>query len=521
MEVKKSDKLTRREIMKALATIPVLGYFAFAFKNNITQKLNDVENTNDFLEVLGIKSLDAPKGKLLPATGTDSKTLRIGLVGNGWRGERLLYLLGFAHPDVIKKNTINGKYTKQFQDYLNQEDLNVEISGICDTFDVHTQRGVEISLNDIHQKGKGSIPKPAKIYPSYRDMIADDSIDAVIIATPDHMHALIAISAAKAGKHVYLEKPMTHSIEEAVALRDTIKSSGVVFQLGHENRQQMSFKIARELYRKGILGDVSMVHTYTNRSGLFGAWIRDHAFDHDLGNEKNINWKEFIGHAPWHDFDFKRYFSWQRYSDYGTSVTGNDFTHRYDCVNQILGLGIPESVNAMGGQYYYKDHGDMPDVFSAIFSYPGRELNLIYDATLTNGIYRQSRIIGSEATMDVDSAIFLYKDGQSQRYKNINIDPSDPMYYYAPSSDVDAVTSATSRQYMKGGWGSTFIDGKVIDASFLHLKEWIDAIRGQGMPSCNIDAGFEEAVTFNLANLAYQHGKPVKWDRIHEKAIIG
>ena len=67
-----------------------------------------------------------------------------------------------------------------------------------------------------------------------------------------------------------------------------------------------------------MLGDVSMVQTYTNRSGLFGAWIRDDAFDYNMGHRGNINWEEFIGNAPWHEFDLKRYFSWQRFSDYGT-----------------------------------------------------------------------------------------------------------------------------------------------------------------------------------------------------------
>jgi predicted dehydrogenase len=314
---------------------------------------------------------------------------------------------------------------------------------------------------------------------------------------------------------------MTHSIEEAVALRNTIKETGVIFQLGHENRQQMSFKMAREMYKKGVFGTVSMVQTYTNRNTPFGAWIRDDAFDHKLGSQSNINWKEFLGNAPWQEFDLKKYFSWQRYSDFGTSVTGNDFSHKYDSVNQVLGLGIPETVVALGGQYYYKDHGDMPDVLNAIFSYPERGLTMTYDGTLKNGIYRQSHILGSEATMDIDNAIMLYKDDNSVRYKDIDADSSSPLYYYAPSGDIDAVSSATSRAYMKGGYGPTFIDGKLIDATFLHVKEWVDAIRGQGKTSCDIDAGFEEAVTFNLANLAYEHKKPVKWDKVNEKAIIG
>ena len=352
-------------------------------------------------------------------------------------------------------------------------------------------------------------------------MVSSDEIDAIVIATADHSHAPIAIAAAKAGKHVYLEKPMTHSVEEAVELKNTIKSTGVVFQLGHENRQQMSFKIARELYRKGAMGNVSMVQTYTNRNSAFGAWIRDEAFDHHLGNKGNINWEEFLGNAPKSEFDLKKYFSWQRYSDYGTSVMGNDFTHWYDCVNQILSLGIPETVVALGGQYYYKNHGDMPDVLNAIFSYPEKGLTLTYDGTLVNQVTRQSRILGSEATMDIDGAILMYKDRHSEKFKDVKIAPSGPLYFYAPSTDLDAVSTATSKAYIKGGYGPTFIDGKVLDTTFLHVKEWVDAIRGHGKTSCNIDEGFEEAVTFNLANLAYVHKKPVRWDAVNEKAIIG
>ncbi len=519
MEKKKTYTISRRDTIKALATLPVLGYFTYAFNSRLTEVSEGA--AEEYLEKLKITRLEATEEKLLPPTGNDGNRIRFGLVGNGWRGEQLLKSLGYAHPDFVDKHTVNGKFDRKLKEFLNQEDLNVEFTAVCDTFEVHAQRGVEISLNEIGPGGKKDNPTKAKVFSSYRDMIASDEIDAIIIATADHTHAQIAMEAAKAGKHVYLEKPMTHSIEEAVALRDTIKSTGVVFQLGHENRQQMSFKIANELFRKGAFGEVNMVQVYTNRNSLFGAWIRDDAFDHKLGNKDNINWEEFLGNAPWNEFDFQRYFSWQRYSDYGTSITGNDFSHQYDCMNQVLNLGIPETVVAMGGQYYYKHHGDMPDVFNAIFNYPERGLTMTYDGTLKNEAYRPSRILGSEGTMDVDRAILMYKDLYSDRYKDIEIDPTAPLYYYDPTSEIDAISSATSKSYMKGGYGPTFLDGKMIDATFLHLKEWVDAIRGHGKTSCGIDEGFEEAVTFNLANLAFDHQKTVRWDKINEKAIIG
>jgi len=520
MEERKSNKISRRDTLKALATIPVLGCFAYAYNANSSKvKIKEEQN---YLKKLKINKLEATDEKLFPPTGNSGNRIRFGLVGNGWRGEQLLKSLGYIHPDYVKDSTTaDGKPDKGFQKFLDQEDLNVEFAGVCDTFDVHTRRGVEISANDVHPGGRKYNIKPAKVFSSYRDMIKSDDIDAIIIATADHTHAQIAIAAAKAGKPVYLEKPMTHSIEEAKELRNVIKSTGIVFQLGHENRQQMSFKIAKELYRKGAFGDVNMVQVYTNRNTIFGAWIRDEAFDHKLGNKDNINWKEFIANTPDCEFDFQKYFSWQRYSEYGTGITGNDLTHQYDSMNQILGLGIPETVIATGGQYYYKTHGDMPDVFNAVFNYPEKGLTLTYDGTLKNETYRPSRILGSEGTIDVDRALLMYKDRHSKRYQDLKIDPSDPLYYYDPQNDLDAVTSASTKIYLKGGYGPTFIDGKVVDTTLLHLKEWVDAIRGKGKTSCGIDEGFEESVTYNLANLAYDHKKMVTWDKVNEKAIIG
>ncbi len=515
------NSILRRDFLKGLATVPFLGVFVVGFKDNLDKTIT--EKNIDYQKRLGIDELSAPKEKLLPPTGSSNNRLRIGLVGNGWRGDSLLQRLGYYHPDFIEQNKVNGRLTERFLTTRMWDDLNVELTGICDTFSVHAKRGSESISREVilNESGNGNkISKAIKIYLNYRDMIASGNIDAIVIATPDHTHAPIAIEAAKAGIHIFLEKPMTHSIEEAVELRDAVKSSGVVFQLGHENRQQMSFKIAREMYQKGVMGEVSMVETFTNRNSEDGAWIRTRKFDH-LGNTGTIDWHEFLGNAPLQEFDSKRYFNWHRYSEYGTGVTGNQFSHVYDCINQILDLGIPESVVATGGQYYYKNHGDMPDVMNAVFNYPERKLTLTYNCSLKNEIYRSSRILGSEATMDVDKAILLYKDSQSERYREFKFKSDEPFYYYAPGKDIDATTSATAKQYIRGGYGPTYIDGKAIDTTYLHLKEWIDSIRGQNQPSCNIDLGFEEAVTFNLANLAFKHQKTVRWDKENNKAVIG
>lgn len=518
MEKTKNHQIFRRDFLKGLTALPFLGYFGLGFKDNIDKEI--LGKQEDPKEILKINSFDVFEEKLSPPSGNENNRLRIGLIGLGWRGEGLLNSLGYFHPEYVEKMKADNLYDRWSPYEKGHENLFIDITGICDTFSIHAKRGMEIARNDVRREKSD---QSLQMYANYRELIASDDIDAVIIATPDHMHVPIAIEAAKAGKHIYLEKPMAHSIQDAIELRNTIKETGVVFQVGHENRQQMSFKLGHELYQKGVLGTVSMVQTYTNRNSVFGAWIRERKFDH-LGTPGNINWKEFLGKAPWVEFDAKRYFNWQRYNDYGTGMTGNDFSHTYDCINQVLELGIPESVTALGGQYYYNvGKDDMPDIFNAIFSYPERGLTMTYDGTLKSGIYRQSRILGSESTMDIDRSIMLYKDTYTERFKDVAANSDDPFYYYAPNTNanVDGVSSATSKSYFKSGYGPTFIDGKVIDATFLHLKEWVDVIRTQGKTSCNEDAGFEESVTFNMANVSYALKKPVSWDKTNETIKVG
>ena len=179
------------------------------------------------------------------------------------------------------------------------------------------------------------------------------------------------------------------------------------------------------------------------------------------------------------------------FSEYGTGFIGNDFSHQYDCINQVLGVGIPESVIALGGQYYYKNCGDMPDVMNAVFHYPKRGLTLTYDGTLKNGIYRGKLYHGGPKLPCISISGLKY-------LRMIIRFATRIMEWIPPNPSIFTVVVLRWMQsplqqhghIIKGGYGATYIDGKVIDASFLHVKEWIDAIRNQTETSCNIDQGF-------------------------------
>ncbi|MDX1315211.1 MAG: Gfo/Idh/MocA family oxidoreductase, partial [Eudoraea sp.] len=504
------NKYSRRDVLKGLAGLPFLGYFANRFY--ASQKESASLPEVDWSE-FGISEYD-PEIIQVAGNTVPGKKIRIGVVGYGGRGDYIFRALGYASDEWAKNYMNKGKPSSLLKNFLDQDDLNVEITGVCDTYGPRAERGATNAATTI-RAGGAKPGKPAKIYPSYKDMLADDQLDAIMIQTPDHLHAKMAIDAANAGKHIYLEKPMCQTAEEAKELRDTIKKTGVVFQVGHQNRQQASYKKAKEIVGKGILGPVSLIETFTNRNTDHGAWIRGIPDD---ANETNVNWKEFLGDKPWREYDPDMYFNWQKWFEFGTGPAGNQFTHEFDGVNQVMDLGIPESVIATGGNYYFKDPRNIPDVFNVVFHYPQKGLSLTYDCTLRNSNQRPMTFMAEEGTMKVGVTLSVYPDSRSTKFKEFKDNTSAPIFAYNPKSlAVDAVASATSRSYFESGFGYTYNKGERIDCAYLHVKEWLNSIRTGAEPSCNIDRGFEETVTFYMANLAYLEKRVVKWDPVNEK----
>lgn len=513
MNERRSKRFSRRDIIKGLSTIPVLGIFServyskFKFDSgNRVKKLPDLEVSSSAESII-------PSANLI----SDGKKLRIGLVGNGMRGPQIFRAMGYYDEDKWNVNIEkNGDITAEMQNFLNQDDFKIEITGVCDTYAPRAELAAKVAQTSKRAGGTIAQSEP-KIYPTYREMLDDDNLDAIVILTPDHWHARMAMGAAKAGKHIYLEKPMCQTAEEAKLLRTIIRETGVTLQVGHQNRQQASYIKAREIVDKGILGDVSIVETYTNRNNDHGAWIRRIPEEAD---ESNINWKEFIGEKEFVEFDLDRYFNWQKWFEYGTGPAGNQFTHEFDCVNQVMDLGIPNRVTAIGGNFYFKDPRDIPDVLNCTLEYPDKNLILTYDCTLRSSKQRDKTFLGTDASMEVNVGVAIYPDRQSERYKEYKIAGDELIFAYHPKADVaDAVTSATARYYHERGFGYTYHKGQRIDATYLHMKEWLHSIRTGRQPSCNINRGFEETVTFYMANLAYRENRVVSWDAAREEII--
>jgi predicted dehydrogenase len=375
---------------------------------------------------------------------------------------------------------------------------------------------------NIHRQGsKGKMGNMPKRYSNYIDLINADDIDAVIIATPDHWHGPMAIAAAEAGKHVYVEKPMTWTVEETYAVRKAVKDNNVVFQLGHQGRQTESYYKAREAIEKGLLGKITLIEVTTNRNDPNGAWVYP---IHEEASENTIDWEQFLGRAPRHPFSPERFFRWRCWWDYSTGLSGDLLTHEYDAMNQVLELGIPHSATSSGGIYYFKDGRTVPDVLHTVFEYPDRDLSMVYSATLASNRKRGRVIMGHDASMELGHDLLIKADPRSTRYrekidKGI-IDPELPLFTWSPGmKNVDAVTSPTEQYFAGRGLLYTYRGGKWEDPTHLHIREWLNCIRNGGTTSCNIDLGFEEAMTAHMGTIAYKENRKVYWDEENEKII--
>ena len=503
----KSTSVKRRDFLKGLTALPVFGAFIAAF---LAKQEHDRSNKSSMFEELGIKIETDPLKSV--NSSKPGKQIRLGVIGVGSRGTSILESLGYAIPGETYSET--------------QKDLNVLMTGICDVYDTAAEKALEMSQFNRYLKESAQLPKP-KRFKHYQEMLTSKDIDAVIIATPDHWHARMAIDAAQAGKHIYCEKCLTRTIEEVYQVRDTINQSKIVFQYGHQNRQQDSYKIAKQIIDKNILGKITVVKTHTNRNTPRGAWVRH--LNKKIEADK-LDWDQWLGSAPKTELTPSRFYGWQKFFEYSGGLPPHMFSHEYDAINQVMNLGIPSSVVATGGIYYWKDDRNTPDVMQALFEYPQKDLMLTYDATLASsstGEYESGakvkEILGSDAWMKLGMNIYVVPDRHSKSYQkkieNNSMKPSVPFLSYTPGEGIDAVTSASEQYYARQGLVYTYKDGKKVDVTYLHFKEWLNCIRDGGEPSCNIDVAVEDAITCLMATKSYQEQRRVFWDGQKEMVV--
>jgi predicted dehydrogenase len=505
-------KWTRRDLLKGLGGLPIVAAVWWTGAENTVNKLS---KRSEILETLDIHpSLPAP------FKGINGDPVRVGIIGFGIRGQQLCRSMGFATQEWKENMALahekNPKNTG-LEDFMKQERLNVKLTGICDIFDVRAENALS-SFNTDENK--------IKRYSTYKEMISSGNVDAVIIATPDHWHAPMAIEALNNGIHVYVEKPMSHTVEETYRLRDAALNSNAVFAVGHQHRQTLSFKTAENIVKKGTLGHISLIQTNTNRNDDNGAW---NYTINDKANTQTIDWKQFLGSAPEIPFNKNHFFRWRKWWAYGSGLSGDLLTHDFDRLNCVLNMGIPDSVMASGGVYTHNDGRNVPDVLQVNMEYPNfnvghsqqkdkeRGMTFCYSASLGNSFSRPTILMGHDATMELGNKLTIWPDRSSTQYADLlsqgKMNPRTPIYQYDPGANIpDALSSATSQYFADKGLMWSYVNGKRVDSTLLHLREWLGVIKNGGKVSCGIEEGFDEAISAHMAGISWKLGRRIIWD---------
>jgi predicted dehydrogenase len=392
-----------------------------------------------------------------PAPG---KTIGVGCIGLGTRGGDLINAVVHAP--------------------------NVKVVAVCDVYAPHRQKGVERSLNP-----------EAKAYVDYRELLADPKVDAVIIATPDHWHCPMVLDAVKAGKDIYCEKGFSRTLAEAKLMRDALKHSRVVFQLGHHARQATCALQARELIAQDILGPITLVRTGRFKStepahpnwrwyGYYDQWDRPDPAQ----VVKEVNWDLWLGPAPRIPWNERHFWHWRCYYAYGTGYAGDLLSHEMDFVQYLLGYGSPDTCSSSGLLSLLRDDREVPETWVASYQFEKLGRTVTFTGSMNPTSSQPVEICGRDATLRFDAI--------AHDVKTFEILPAEHNQ-----------NSALPKGYERGK----------TPQQPNHMVDWVNCIQSRGTPKCSTDEAFIETATFLMLLISQQERRMVRWDSSRENIV--
>jgi predicted dehydrogenase len=322
----------------------------------------------------------------------------------------------------------------------------------------------------------------AKTYLDYRYLLDDKSLDAVLIATPQHLHCEHFVAALDAGKHVYQEKTMAFTVDHAKRMRTAFKKAGKrTVQIGHQSCSSGQVTDAAQFLATGYVGKITAIHAHMYRNTPHGKPQWSRPVYPDMTSE-HIIWKSFLGEAPQHEFDPNRYVNWRFFWDYSGGNVYENMCHQLSFWYKTMNLQIPKKVTMVGGIYLWKDGREVPDTMNVAMEHP-EEILFSWDSGFGN-----SQLGNTEDVLGTDGTI---SKGQQIRYTPQKVNRAD---------GVEMVGSTKT-------------------APNAHMQNFLDCIRSGRETNCPFDVGFRVSIACRMAVESYRQGRSMRWDSGAEEIV--
>ncbi|MGH9348522.1 MAG: Gfo/Idh/MocA family protein [Vicinamibacterales bacterium] len=347
----------------------------------------------------------------------------------------------------------------------------------------------------------------------YREVLARPDVDAVIIATPDHWHARMAIDAMKAGKDVYVEKPMVQDLDEGPKVIDAARETKRILQVGSQRVSSVVYAKARDLFRSGTIGELSLVEAWINRNSSIGAWQYSIPPDASPGT---IDWDRFLGNAPKRPFDPIRLFRWRNYRDYGTGIPGDLFVHLFSGIHFVLDSIGPARVMATGALSYWKDGRDVPDLMLAMYDYPktashpGFRLVLKVNFAEGGGENQAFRFVGPDGVLTIGGGGVTLSRRQRPKEPGHTADTFSKAVQDAYLAEYGA--KYPEQQELRLGNEEVYLAPQGYSDSSDHFRVFFDAVRARQPVVEDATFGLRAGGPAVLANHSYFENRPIGWD---------
>jgi len=327
-----------------------------------------------------------------------------------------------------------------------------------------------VAVSDVYAPNRDAIKERsnglATTHLDYREVLEKD-VDALLIATPDHWHVRMAVDALAAGKDVYLEKPVTHTIEEGATLTHAVRSGKQILQCGMQQRSWTHFRDAVDLVQAGSLGRVTQVRTYW--------WQNYHRnWPPKPIDEQALDWKLWLGPAPDQPFTEEKFNYWRWFWNFGGGAMTDLFTHWIDVVHWAMKFDTPRQAQMLADKYVF-DQWDCPDTIQAAFRYPG--FDVVYEGMMNSSIDDGGiEFRGTEATLKIDRGGF-----------------------------------SVHREGVPIGQNPVLVEHSFRDGTISHMENFFECIKTRKEPNAPVETGIAAARAGQIGNLAYHRGGQLPW----------